>query len=70
MLSMQETRDLYMDMQHSLYPEYGFDKNRGYASEQHKAALSKHGFSPMHLRNTAAREYVTKKAAVPRSAVP
>ena len=67
---LQETRDQLMEEQHSLYPHYAFDKNRGYASDEHKAALAKHGFSPIHLRNTAARDHVPKQAAALRRVQP
>jgi len=33
------------------YPEYGFDKNKGYGSEEHIAALKKYGPTPIHRRS-------------------
>ena len=42
------TRDRLMDEAHLLYPQYGFDKHRGYGTKAHLAALAKHGPSPIH----------------------
>ncbi len=33
------------------YPEYGFDKNKGYGSEEHINALKKYGPTPIHRRS-------------------
>lgn len=33
------------------YPEYGFEKNKGYGTEYHLKALLKHGPSPCHRRS-------------------
>lgn len=30
------------------YPEYGWESNKGYASEEHMAAIEEHGLSPLH----------------------
>lgn len=42
------TRDRIMDELHSIYPMYGFDKNRGYPTVFHREALAKHGPCPVH----------------------
>lgn len=31
-----------------LYPQYGWDRNKGYGTEDHREAISKHGSCPMH----------------------
>lgn len=36
-------RDRYMDRYHELYPEYGFDKHRGYGTQEHYKKLGKLG---------------------------
>ena len=36
-------RDLYMDRYHELYPDYGFDKHRGYGTTEHYKKLGKLG---------------------------
>ncbi len=35
------------------YPEYGFDKHKGYPTRAHTAALRKHGVTEIHRRNYA-----------------
>lgn len=42
------TRDRLMVEYAQLYPEYGFDKNKGYGSEEHRKALKEHGPCPIH----------------------
>lgn len=42
------TRDRLMVEYAELYPEYGFEKNKGYGSEEHRAALKEHGPCPIH----------------------
>ena len=37
------TRDALMRGLASTYPEFGWDENKGYASDQHRAALRRHG---------------------------
>jgi ribonuclease HII len=37
-----------MDEYHALYPEYGFDRHRGYGTAEHLAALRRHGPCPIH----------------------
>ncbi len=44
------TRDRMMIDYAELYPEYGFEKNKGYGSEEHRAALKKFGPCPIHRR--------------------
>ncbi|MCR5690864.1 MAG: ribonuclease HII [Eubacterium sp.] len=42
------TRDRLMVEYAELYPEYGFEKNKGYGSEEHRAALKEFGPCPIH----------------------
>jgi ribonuclease HII len=44
-------RDLLMESYHDLYPVYGFAHNRGYATEEHQAALKLYGPSPIHRKS-------------------
>lgn len=44
-------RDLLMESYHERYPFYGFDHNRGYATESHQAALKTFGPSPIHRKS-------------------
>ncbi len=42
------TRDNLMQKMHKKYPQYGFDKHKGYPTKQHLIALSKFGPCPIH----------------------
>jgi ribonuclease HII len=46
-------RDRWMDQCHSLYPDYGFAQNKGYATTEHLRALTSRGPSPIHRRTFA-----------------
>lgn len=43
-------RDTQMDVYHEIWPEYGFNSNRGYGTAAHIAALKRYGLSPIHRR--------------------
>lgn len=42
------TRDRYMMQMHEKYPEYEFDKHKGYPTKLHYEKIEKHGISPIH----------------------
>lgn len=44
-------RDRMMEQYAELYPEYHFEKNKGYGSKEHIDALKKYGPSPIHRRS-------------------
>lgn len=44
----KETRDQMMDAFHDKWPEYGFNKHKGYGTKEHLAAIEKLGPSPIH----------------------
>ena len=44
------TRDRMADEWSKLYPEYGFDKNKGYGTREHMDAITKNGFTPIHRK--------------------
>lgn len=46
-------RDAYMTELDSQYPQYGFSRNKGYGTQEHRNALKKYGPSPMHRRTFA-----------------
>lgn len=46
-------RDRAMCTLHLEYPQYGFDRHKGYPSAAHLAALSAHGPCPQHRRSFA-----------------
>jgi ribonuclease HII len=41
-------RDRIMTALHQKYPEYGFDRHKGYGTKAHLTALRKYGPSPIH----------------------
>jgi len=44
------TRDRQMQKLHELYPEYKFDKNKGYGTKEHIEALLEYGPSEIHRK--------------------
>lgn len=42
------TRDRFMDSMAEQYPEYGFDRHRGYGTKAHYAAIREYGPCPIH----------------------
>jgi ribonuclease HII len=44
-------RDDYMQKLHTDYPNYGWNKNKGYATASHRAAIEKHGITIHHRRS-------------------
>lgn len=44
----KETRDRLMQLEHMKWPQYGFDKNKGYGTAEHLKALEAHGVCPIH----------------------
>ena len=44
-------RDEYMQYLHGYYPHYGWQQNKGYPTEIHRAAIAQHGLSPEHRRS-------------------
>jgi ribonuclease HII len=45
------TRDRQMMQQHEIDPRYGYDKHKGYATADHRAAVERYGYSPLHRRS-------------------
>ena len=44
-------RDQFMEKLHGLFPEYGWEKNKGYPTLRHREAVFKLGPSPHHRRS-------------------
>lgn len=44
-------RDAEMRELHQIYPDYGFDRHKGYPTADHLAALVRHGVTPIHRRS-------------------
>lgn len=54
------TRDRLMDQIDLTYPEYGFNKHKGYGTKQHINALRQYGPSPVHrLSFSPVKKYTT-----------
>ncbi|AGC69044.1 ribonuclease HII [Thermoclostridium stercorarium subsp. stercorarium DSM 8532] len=45
------TRDRWMEEAHKLYPQYGFDRHKGYGTEEHMEAIRKYGLCPIHRKS-------------------
>lgn len=41
-------RDAYMEACHNKYPQYGWDRNKGYGTAAHREAIAQHGLCPEH----------------------
>ena len=46
-------RDDYMEKIHCEFPEYGWNKNKGYPTSFHRAAIMKYGITPYHRKSFA-----------------
>jgi ribonuclease HII len=45
------SRDDFMEQLHQSFPHYNWKKNKGYPTEEHRAAIAKHGITPWHRRS-------------------
>lgn len=45
------TRDEYMMKLHDEYPQYGWNRNMGYPTPEHRQAIMKFGLTPYHRRS-------------------
>lgn len=46
-------RDAYMQQLHQEFPHYGWDKNKGYGTLQHRTAIEKYGLCKYHRKSYA-----------------
>ena len=46
-------RDAHMLELHAMFPEYGFDRHKGYPTAEHLEVLSRLGPTPQHRRSFA-----------------
>jgi ribonuclease HII len=46
-------RDDYMNKIHNEFPQYGWDRNKGYPTLFHRAAIAKYGITPYHRKSFA-----------------
>lgn len=56
-------RDRYITEMAKLYPEYGFEKHKGYGTKAHTEAILKYGPSPIH-RQTFLKNILSDKGGV------
>ncbi|MCI5668503.1 MAG: ribonuclease HII [Oscillospiraceae bacterium] len=56
------SRDRYMKQMAEKYPQYGFDKHKGYGTKAHYAAVDEFGLCEIH-RRTFFKKYFEKNAA-------
>ena len=45
------SRDRQMMTEHTNDPRYGYDRHKGYATAEHRAAVERFGYSPLHRRS-------------------
>lgn len=43
--------DAYMQTLHALYPDYGWNRNKGYGTAEHRAAIAQHGLTEYHRKS-------------------
>lgn len=46
----KEHRDSFMDALHVQYPDYAFDRHKGYGTKAHYEAIAKYGVTPFHRK--------------------
>ena len=50
------TRDRIMEIYDRQFPQYNFFKNKGYATEEHREAIKKHGHCKIHRRSFVVKD--------------
>ena len=45
------TRDREMVEYHEIYPDYGFDSNKGYGTKAHYEGIDRCGITPIHRKS-------------------
>ncbi len=48
-------RDAYMRLQHKKYPQYGWERNKGYGTIEHRTAIRKNGVTSLHRKSFLTR---------------
>lgn len=57
-------RDDYMMRLHEEFPMYGWDRNKGYPTAEHREAVARYGLSPYHRRTFCRRFLVPEEVEV------
>lgn len=52
-------RDEFMMHQHEKYPEYRWDKNKGYPTKDHASAIARYGLTPLHRTTFQLKKQLT-----------
>ncbi len=52
-------RDEYMQRIHAEYPQFGWNKNKGYGTAAHRSSINKYGITPHHRKTFAGCDNVT-----------
>ncbi len=61
-------RDRMMIEEHETWPEYGFDRHKGYGTKAHREAIALHGPCPLHRQSFAGvKEHLKKLRTEPSS---
>ena len=50
-IAAKVTRDRHMVKLAERYPKYGFERHKGYGTEDHYEAIKKHGLCPLHRKS-------------------
>lgn len=56
-------RDAEMLELHQHYPDYGFDRHKGYPTADHLASIARHGITPIHRRSFGPVRRVVEQSA-------
>lgn len=65
------SRDLLMQRYHDDYPQFGFDRHKGYPTKAHKAAIAEHGPCLIHRRSfRGVREHLSNQEIYSPGKVP
>ncbi|MEM1282054.1 MAG: ribonuclease HII [Chlamydiota bacterium] len=60
----KETRDELMLEYHKEWPDYGFDRHKGYATKAHREAIANYGPCPIHRRSFEPIKSMVQKSEV------
>lgn len=56
-------RDRYMRRQAEIYPQYGFEKHKGYGTKAHMAAVDEYGLCPIHRKSFFKKHFEKQRRA-------
>ena len=55
------SRDRYMRELAAIYPQYEFEKHKGYGTKRHYECIRQHGISPAHRKSFLKKLYLTEQ---------